>query len=213
MENIPIDKEILRKFLKSGFIEYGKYNPVRRGIAQGDCLAPAICNMVLDGLEDVLNSSCSEKVHFTRYADDFIVIGESKDYLLYDVKPIISSFLAERGLSLSAEKTKITHINEGFDFLGWNVSKNENMQVLIEPSMRNLNSILDKINDVIQRDVYMTRERRFDILKPIIVGWRNYHTGVITEYSLNRAEKDILSCIWKITQDRHLIGFIAELFR
>ena len=63
------------------------------------------------------------KVHFVRYADDFIVTCASRDYLENEIKPLIREFLAERGLELSEEKSKITHINDGFDFLGFNIRK------------------------------------------------------------------------------------------
>ena len=212
MEHIPIDKEVLRKFLKSGFIEYEKFNPTKRGIAQGGCISTIICNMTLDELEKQIKTTCHEDVHFIRYADDFIVISESKDSLQQEAIPIIKSFLAERGLSLSAEKTKITHIDNGFDFLGWNVRRRDNKQVLVEPSKKNLTAILNKIHDVIKRDFPTTREQRYTILKPIIVGWRNYHKGVVTTSSLNQAENDILFLIGELTKDSGLVELIGELF-
>ncbi|MGI2874595.1 reverse transcriptase domain-containing protein, partial [Vibrio fluvialis] len=84
-------------------------------------------NMVLDGLETVLEShfgkkntkaSYKTKVNYVRYADDFIITGISKELLEEDVLPIVKAFMAERGLELSDEKTLITHVDEGFDFLG-----------------------------------------------------------------------------------------------
>ena len=67
-----------------------------------------------------------------RYADDFVVTGASRELLENEVRPLIERFLAERGLTLSAEKTKITHIGEGFDFLGQNLRKFGN-KLLIRP--------------------------------------------------------------------------------
>ena len=62
------------------------------------------------------------KVHLVRYADDFIITGRSKE-ALEEIKPLVVDFLKERGLTLSEEKTKITHIDDGFDFLGYNIRK------------------------------------------------------------------------------------------
>ena len=73
------------------------------------------------------------QVNFVRYADDFIITGKSKELLENEVKPLVENFLKERGLTLSAEKTKATHIEEGFDFLGWNFRKYDG-KLLIKPS-------------------------------------------------------------------------------
>lgn len=84
-------------------------------------------NMTLDGLERLLKERLPtkqyfngkthfNKMNFVRYADDFIVTGESPEFLREEVLPIIREFMAERGLQLSEEKTVITHIEDGFDF-------------------------------------------------------------------------------------------------
>jgi RNA-directed DNA polymerase len=82
-------------------------------------------NLTLDGIEPLIKSLTrrQDKVHFIRYADDFIITGSSKELLEEQIKPAIKNFLAIRGLTLSDEKTRITHIDEGFDFLGFNVRK------------------------------------------------------------------------------------------
>jgi RNA-directed DNA polymerase len=63
------------------------------------------------------------KMNMVRYADDFIITGHSKEWLEQEVQPALVEFLAERGLVLSPEKTRITQIKDGFDFLGWNIRK------------------------------------------------------------------------------------------
>ena len=132
LENIPMDKDILRKWLKCGYIETGKLFPTDTGSPQGSPISPTICNMVLDGLERELKKQYhkktingkpySPKVNFIRYADDFIVTGADRGILETGVLPIIREFLSERGLELSDEKTVVTHIEDGFDFLGSNIS-------------------------------------------------------------------------------------------
>lgn len=89
------------------------------------------CELTLDGLEDVVHASVAStarkrkpfKIHVVRYADDFIITGATKAVLQHQVRPAIEAFLKERGLELSDEKTQITHISQGFDFLGQNVRK------------------------------------------------------------------------------------------
>ena len=104
-------------------------------------------NMTLDGLETILRkqypktgsravSGKTKKVNLVRYADDFIITGNSKEVLEIEVTPLIVAFLQERGLELSEEKTRITHIEDGFDFLGQNARK-YNGQFLTRPSKTN----------------------------------------------------------------------------
>lgn len=117
MENIPMDKEILRKFLKSGFIETGKLFPTEQGTPQGGVISPTICNMVLDGLEPILRKkfyntnrngkSYSPKVNYVRYADDFIITGRSKEILENEVLPIVR----ESWLSADFDSQRKRHVN------------------------------------------------------------------------------------------------------
>lgn len=116
---------MLRKWLKAGFMDKHTLHPTNEGTPQGGVASPVIANLALDGLEHVLNerfpkpkNGYNAKVNFVRFADDFIVTGDSKELLEKEAKPLIESFLRERGLELSPEKTVITPIEEGFDFLG-----------------------------------------------------------------------------------------------
>jgi hypothetical protein len=88
-------------------------------------------------------------VNLVRYADDFVVTGDSKELLETMVKPWIVEFLRERGLQFSEEKTKIVHIDEGFDFLGWNFRKYDG-KMLIKPSKKNVKAFYSKVSEVIE---------------------------------------------------------------
>lgn len=139
LDQIPIDKIILGKWLQSGAIEDGMFQNTKAGTPQGGIISPVLANMTLDGLESAVKTAISskDKVCVVRYADDFIVTAHSKELLEMAVKPAIEQFLSERGLQLSEEKTKITHIDDGFDFLGFNVRK-YNDKLLIKPSPKSL---------------------------------------------------------------------------
>jgi RNA-directed DNA polymerase len=106
-----------------------------------------VANMTLDGLEAMLRKKFPAakrtglKMHMVRYADDFIITGNSKEWLEHEVKPAVVAFLAERGLVLSPDKTKVTHIDEGFDFLGWNIRKYKG-KLLMKPSKGNVKAHL-----------------------------------------------------------------------
>ena len=121
--HIPMDKTILQKWLKAGFVYQNELFPTDAGTPQGGIISPVLANMTLDGLEQALAKAFPRaadkglKMNMVRYADDFIVTGYSKEWLEQKVMPVVVNFLAERGLSLSPEKTSITHITEGFDFV------------------------------------------------------------------------------------------------
>ena len=123
--HIPMDKEILRIWLKGGYVYNRTLFPTQTGTLQDSIISPCLANMVLDGLERILKESFSQKdkVQFCRYANNFIIIGRSKELVEQEVRPAVEQFLRERGLELSSEKTRIVYMGEGFDFLGANIRK------------------------------------------------------------------------------------------
>jgi len=133
LNNIPVDREVLRKWLRAGYVENGILYPSRKGTPQGGIISPTLANMTLDGLERAVRNAVPRRsrVNFVRYADDFIVTGKSKRLLEENVRPAVEEFLAERGLTLSAEKTAITHIKNGFTFLGQTFRKRGNVLHII----------------------------------------------------------------------------------
>jgi RNA-directed DNA polymerase len=128
---------------KSNVTEMEKHllYPTEAGTPQRGICSPVLANMALDGLEraskEVIPPTTRrgklEKIHLVRYTDDFIISGASKEILEQKVKPLVEGFLRERGLELSQEKTIITHIEKGFDFLGQNVRKYQG-KLLIKPA-------------------------------------------------------------------------------
>ncbi len=213
MEHIPMDKEILRKFLKCGYIETGSLFPTEVGAPQGGAISPTICNMVLDGIERKLKEKyyattrkgtpINPKVNFIRYADDFIVTGENKELLETGVLPIIKEFMAERGLTLSPEKTVITHIDDGFDFLGCNIRK-YNGKLLTKPSKENTKAFLTKVRKVIKSNPSIKQEELIRYLNPIINGWVNYHKFNVSSKAFERVDYEIWRCLWQWAKRRNL---------
>lgn len=115
LENIPMDTQILEKWLKCGYVETRKLFPTDEGAPQGGTISPTLMNMTLDGLERLLQERLPtrqkvngrthfNKLNFVRYADDFIITGESPEFLRDKVLPIVKEFLTERGLQLSGRK-------------------------------------------------------------------------------------------------------------
>ena len=142
LTHIPMDQQVLRLWLKAGFLEKHAWFATTDGTPQGGIISPALANRTLDGLQRLLaerfaetpNQQRMNKVHLVRYADDFLITGTSKGLLGDQVQPLVAHFLKERGLELSHEKTQITHIEDGFDFLGQNVRRYPNGKVLTKPS-------------------------------------------------------------------------------
>ena len=146
MQNIPMNKRKLREWLKCGYLERSMYNPTKEGSPQGGIISPTLANMALDGIQRLLESKFKrkDKVHFIRYADDFIITGDTKELLQERVLPYIEEFLNIRGLNLSEDKTVITHIDKGFDFLGfthhWGKSHKGNWVVKRKTACKKLRS-------------------------------------------------------------------------
>jgi RNA-directed DNA polymerase len=170
INNIPMDKKILRKWLKAGYIHKRILYPTDAGTLQGGVISATLANMTLDGLEAELGKfRRQDKVHMVRYADDFIITGNSKELLENEVKPLVEKFLSARGLELSPEKTSITHIDKGFDFLGVNIRK-YNGKLLIKPSKKNVKNFLDKVRNAIKDNKTAKQVNLIKMLNPIITG-------------------------------------------
>jgi RNA-directed DNA polymerase len=208
VEHIPMDKTILRKWLKAGCMEKNAFYPTEAGTPQGGIISPVAANLTLDGLEQILRERFpksgrpSALVNMVRYADDFIITGRSKELLEYEVKPLVTEFFKARGLELSPEKTKITHIDKGFDFLGQNVRKYKG-KLLIKPSRKNVKNLLDNVRGVIKANKQTTAGRLIEQLNPIIRGWAYYHRHVCSKSTFSKVDHAIFECLWKWARRRH----------
>jgi len=163
--------------------------------------------MTLDGLQRevesrFLNARHKPRYRVIRYADDFIVTGASKEGLEQEVLPVIKAFLAERGLELSQDKTQITHISTGFDFLGQNVRKYRN-KLLIKPARKNLHAFLRNIRQTVSNLKQAKTESVIDILNPKILGWANYHRHIVSKKVFTYVDHEIFQALWRWAKRRH----------
>ena len=211
LNNIPTDKVILKKWLKCGFVFNRELFPTEEGTPQGGIISPTLANMTLDGLQKMLaekyrmrninKKAYFPKVNFVRYADDFIITGRSKE-ILEEIKPIVQEFLQVRGLTLSEEKTKITHIDEGFDFLGYNFRKYKGT-LLIKPSNKSLKKFMEKIRGIIDANKSSKQESLIRLLNPVIVGWVNYYKNCVASETFRKADYLIFQKLWQWAVRRH----------
>ena len=208
--NIPMDKVTLKKWLKSGFKWNGQLFDTEAGTPQGGIISPTLANMTLDGMEDALkkrfgvkNSSEANrnKVNLIRYADDFVITGTTKE-VLEEAKELMVEFLKDRGLTLSEEKTKIVHIEEGFDFLGWNVRKYDG-KLLIKPAKKNVQTFLRKVRGIIKESKTVKQENLVRKLNPVIRGWANYHQNQVAKEIFSKVDHVIWKQLWQWACRRH----------
>lgn len=203
-DNILMDKVILSKWLNTGYMEERTLYPTLGGVAQGAPASSIILVLALKGLEEAVKNVTSkkDKVHVVAYADDFIITGSSKEVLEHKIMPVVIAFLKERGLELSPTKTKITHIDTGFDFLGMNVRKYKG-KLLIRPSKENVKVFLDKIRTIIKSNATMKTVDLIQILNPRIRGWTNYFRHVVAKKTFSYVDYYILKALVLWISRRH----------
>lgn len=204
VEHIPMNKRKLKLWLKSGYLEKRMYYPSEEGTPQGGIISPTLANMALNGLQDLLLREFKkpDKVHLVRYADDFIITGNSEELLSNRVKPIVAKFLLERGLELSTGKTRISHIGDGFNFLGFNIRKYKG-KLLIKPSRPNVAAVKRKIRDIVMANQSAKTDNLIGMLNPIIRGWGNFYRHVVSQQIFDKTDRAIWAMIWKWAKRRH----------
>ncbi len=217
LENIPMDKKVLRQWLKAGIIENGTFTSTIAGTPQGGIISPVLANMALDGLEAHIDKACGVKrfkdgqknrkgkrlkVNFIRYADDFVVSADCKNTLKDIVLPAVVAFLKKRGLQIQAQKTKITHIDEGFDFLGQTLRKFKGM-LITKPSKKSIKTIKRKVFETIKRSGSLSADKLIYQLNPVLRGWGNYHRYAVSKHVFSRIDNDVYHALWRWAKRRH----------
>lgn len=212
LNHIPMDKVMLRKWLKCGYVFNKNLFPTEEGTPQGGIISPTLANMTLDGLQGILaerykrrtikGEHYSPMVNLVRYADDFIITSENREVLETEIKPLVADFLAERGLTLSEEKTVITNIEDGFDFLGFNIRKFKK-QLLTKPSKKAQKNFCDKIRKVIKSNKGCRQESLIRMLNPMIKGWGNYYRYGATRDAFHHVDHQIFNALWQWAKRRH----------
>ncbi len=212
LDNITMDKSILKQFLKAGYVFERRLFPTEAGTPQGGIISPILANFALDGIEKILldkyprnkkdeNRIAKYKVNFVRYADDFIITAKTEE-IAKEAKELIKDFLKDRGLELSDEKTLVTHINDGFDFLGWNFRK-YNGKLLVKPCKKSIDKFTENISNNIIKGKAWKQGELIDTLNPVIIGWANYHRNVVASEIFNKLDHIIWNMLWHWAIRRH----------
>ena len=215
LQNTPMDKTVLKEFLKAGYVYERELFPTERGTPQGGIASPILANHALNGLDKLLEDTYKRKyekkdavrrlvvpkVNLVRYADDFIITARTKEQA-EQVKETVKTFMMVRGLQLSEEKTLITNIADGFDFLGWNFRKYSG-KLLIKPSKKSQQSVLEKIRKAISQCTAKTQDELIDRLNAIIRGWSSYHRGTVASRVFAKMDHEIFKALWRWACRRH----------
>jgi RNA-directed DNA polymerase len=212
LTHIPMETSILRQWLQAGFMEQARWQGSDAGTPQGAICSPVLANLTLDGLEAKLRDhypkatahSRRAKVNLVRFADDFVINGSSKELLETEVRPLVEQFLHDRGLVLSPEKTKITHITDGFDFLGQHV-RDYHGTILVTPSRHSVHSFLTKARALIRAHAQAKPENLSEQLNPLIRGWAYYHRHVSSKQTFATVDHLLFRALWQWAKRRHPI--------
>jgi RNA-directed DNA polymerase len=212
LARVPMERAILRKWLKAGYLEHADWYPTEAGTPQGGIISPVLANLALDGLQAVLGKAFprqyhrpgrpSCKVNLIRYADDFIITGSSKEQLEQEVRPLVARFLGARGLVLSPEKTTVTQVADGFDFLGQHVRR-YGKKVLTQPSDRAVKTFYAGLRQVVRKSLHLDPATLIQILNPKIRGWCNYHRHASSKATFQKLDHLIFRLLWRWARRRH----------
>src|SRR3954447_5163129 len=211
LTHVPMDRRLLGQWLKAGFLEKHADFATTEGTPQGGSSSPALANWTLDGLQRLLTEHFAStpkgqgksKVHLVRYADDFLITGTSEELLRDQVQPLVAHFLKKRGLELSHEKTRITHVEEGFDFLGQNVRRYHGGKVLTKPSSQSVKAFLSKIQETIDSSGSLTAGELIRRLNQQIKGWTMYHRYAASKRTFTYVDHRIFQMVWRWCRRRH----------
>lgn len=220
LKKIPVFTSTIRRWLKAGAIEFGRFYKTRKGTPQGGVISPLLANIALDGMDrlfDAINSKgryCApaarkgknKGIIAIRYADDFVVIAPSRETLLEYVIPRLREFLKERGLSLSGAKTRIVHREEGFDFLGFHVQQynRKNHKIcIVKPSKEKIQGLLSQVKDTLRRNRQATQAEIIDKLNQKIRGWAYYYRYCNAKETFAYVDFRVWEMLWRWCVRRH----------
>lgn len=192
IEGFPA-KELIRQWLKAGYVEKGVLNDTESGTPQGGVISPLLANIAFHGMEaavGVKHISRGDNVGkrtLIRYADDFVVFCETEEDAKV-AKAEIGQWLAPRGLRLSERKTRVVHLSQGFDFLSFNVryyptpgTTQAGWKLLIKPSEKAVKRFKLRMKGQWRIMQGQNATAVLARLNPILRGWTNYYRSVVSK--------------------------------
>jgi len=211
--NFPARK-LIQQWLKAGYVDKNVFHESEAGTPQGGIISPLLANIALHGMEKALgviyekSGGSRGKRIVVKYADDFVILCETQEDA-NNAKDEIIHWLLEKGLNLSEEKTRIVHMTEGFDFLGWNFrhykvsDRKSGYKLLIKPSAKSIKNIRDKL-----RQIWLSNRGKeigavITELTSVVRGWANYHRKMVACEVFHELDKWMFDRAKKYAKQRH----------
>ncbi len=186
-------RELIKQWLKAGYVEQEVFHATEQGTPQGGVVSPLLANIALHGMEEAIGvkydyrGQLIGKRAVVRYADDFVCFCETREDA-ERVQGILKEWLKERGLTLSEEKTRIVHLTEGFDFLGFNIrhypapkTSRTGWKLLIKPSKESVQAMRTKLKVLWEKAHGMNVQTVLGKFNPVIRGWANYFRTAVAK--------------------------------
>ena len=214
-------RELIKQWLKAGYVEANVFHATNEGTPQGGTISPLLANIALDGMEKLLLSITkvtikqpspeakrqkpykkkSQVYGFIRFADDFLVTAKTKENI-EAVIPILEEWLQKRGLELNWEKTNIVHVEQGCNFLGFNIRQFKG-KCLCVPQKEKVKKFLQSIRDWLKNNPQVKTEAVINHLNPILRGWGNYYKHGVSKRIFSYVDSEIWKAIWRWCKRRH----------
>ena len=227
LDTLPEIESQIKAWLKAGIMEHTYTNqefvsitPNITGTPQGEIISPLLVNVALDGIEYDLKTWVCEhittgisrrdkmkSISLIRYADDFVVLHQSKE-IIEKSKLFIENWLNTKPkLKLNTTKTKIICSSEGFNFLGFqfiSIQRNNQTKIKIYPAKTSVKSITTKIGNIVRKNKSLSSYDLIEILRPIILGWANYYKFCECKETFHKVDNIIWQIIrsWVFRRDR-----------
>lgn len=204
--------ETIRRILKAGIFHNGEVYDSETGTPQGGVISPLLANVALTALDDFCDKFGTKKSNpIVRYADDFVVVCKSEPEAKQIKGEIAEHLLHEVGITLSEEKTKITHIYKGFDFLGFNFRKYRTeikggkvkYTLSIRPQNEKVNNLLEECKEILDSHKTTTQEKIILLLTPKLVGWAMYYRHVVATRTFSRIDGKLWDKLYRWAKRRH----------
>ncbi len=216
LKRVPVFAVVIRRWLKAGVVELGHYSDTEAGTPQGGVISPLLANIALDGMERLFGAETPEGklvppakrkhpntgISLTRYADDFVVTAPTREVLETYVQPRIIAFLAERGLRLSEAKTRVVHITEGFNFLGFRIRRFKRT-LLSTPQKEKVHKHLRAIKAYLDTHQQVPAGQIVHDLNPVIRGWTSYYRHCAAKETFNKVRHRQWQMLWRWAKRRH----------
>ena len=195
---------LVRQWLKAGIVERGRFAPTEEGTPQGGVVSPLLLNIALHGMEAAagvryskLGADGAQTVAGTpalvRYADDFLVMCHTREQA-EQVWHRLAQWLAPRGLSFNQDKTRVVHVDDGCDFLGFNVRRYGG-KLLIKPSKAAVQRFRERLTGEVRSLRGSNAMTVIVTLNPIIRGWAAYYRSVVAKEVFTTVDDHL----WQIT--------------